>query len=207
MEHVQHVYELNALQHSESLFTEGQFMGHDILNLKGNVRAASVSAALPQPDHKLRNDHPFQKLVQPAKESELTGLCKKGTFGKPQKMPEGHRRIPVMFVNVAKDDDKGMFAKIKSRLTVMGNKMKGEVSQADAYSPVTHPMTYKIILILHLNDMQVDFDVCDVEQAFLSVRQERKLFVGHPKGYVITAIENNVITWRALRVGETQPDT
>ena len=68
-------------------------------------------------------------------------------------------------------------------------------------------MAYKIILILHLNDMEVDFYVYDVEQAFLSVRQERKLFVGHPKGYVIIAIENDVITWRALRLGEKQPDT
>ena len=78
-----------------------------------------------------------------------------------------------MFVNGAKDDDKGMFEKIKSRLTVMGNKMKGQVSEADAYSPVTHPMSYKIILILHLNDPKVDFDVYDVEQAFLSVGQEK----------------------------------
>ncbi len=42
----------------------------------------------------------------------------------------------------------------------------------------------KRLLILHVNDLKVDFDVYDVEQAFLSVSQERKLYVGHPKGYV-----------------------
>ena len=201
------VHELHALQESETLFAGGKFMGFKISDLKGNVRAASVNAALPQPDHRLRYDHPFQELVRPAKEKELTGLCEKGTFGKPQELPKGHKRIPVMFVNVAKDDDKGMFEKIKSRLTVMGNKMKDTVSQADAYSPVTHPMSYKIILILHLNDPDVIFDVYDVEQAFLSVCQERDLYVGHPKGYVFIVTPKGKISWRALAPGEKAPET
>ena len=85
--------------------------------------------------------------------------------------------------------------------------MKGQVSQADAYSPVTHPMSYKIILILHLNDPKVDFDVYDVEQAFLSVSQERKLYVGHPKGYVFIVDGQGRVSWRALAPREKPPKT
>ena len=201
------VYDLHALQASETHFEKGKFMGFAINDLIGNVRAAAVNAALPQPDHRLKYDHPFQELVKPAKEKELTGLCKKGTFGKPQQLPEGHKKIPVMFVNVAKDDDKGMFEKVKSRLTVMGNKMKNQVSQADAYSPVTHPMSYKIILILHLNDPDVVFDVYDVEQAFLSVSQERDLYVGHPKGYAFIVTRDGKVSWRELKPHEKTPTT
>ena len=85
--------------------------------------------------------------------------------------------------------------------------MKDTVSQADAYSPVTHPMSYKIILILHLNDPDVIFDVYDVEQAFLSVSQERDLYVGHPKGYVFIVTAKGKTSWRALAPGEKAPDT
>ena len=201
------IYEVHALQESKTLFVGNKFLDVEIGDLKGKVRAAAVNAALPQPDHMLTWDHPFQQLVKPAKEKELTGLCEKGTFGAPRELPFGHKKIPVMFVNVAKDDDKGMFDKVKSRLTVMGNKMKGQVSQADAYSPVTHPMSYKIILILHLNDPKVDFDVYDVEQAFLSVNQERKLYVGHPKGYVFVVDSQGTVSWRALAPREKPPKT
>ena len=188
-------------------FKTGKFLGFKISDLKGNVRAAAVNAALPQPDHKLRFDHPFQELVKPAKEKELTGLCEKGTFGKPLELPDGHKKIPVMFVNGAKDDDKGMYEKMKSRLTVMGNKMKGDVSQSDAYSPVTHPMSYKIMLILHLKDKDVIFDIYDVEQAFLSMKQKRELYCGHPKDYVFIALSNNRVGWRELKPFEKAPTT
>jgi hypothetical protein len=207
VERAQLVYALHAEVESKDHFVKGKFLGFKITDLVGNVRAAAVNSALPQPDHRLGWDHPFQELVKPAKEKELTGLCEKGTFGRPIELPKGHKRIPVMFVNGAKDDDKGMFEKIKSRLTVMGNKMKGQVSEADAYSPVTHPMSYKIILILHLNDPKVDFDVYDVEQAFLSVGQERELYVGHPKGYAIIVDRKGRVTWRELKPGELAPKT
>ncbi len=109
------VHNLHALQASQSLFAEGTFMGVEINNLKENVRAAAVNAALPQPDHLLRWDLPFQELVKPAK--ELTGLCEKGTFGTTRELPQGYKKISVMFVNLAKDDDKCMFEKISFACT------------------------------------------------------------------------------------------
>ncbi len=93
------VYELHV---SQSLFVEEKFMSFEFNNLKGNVRAAAMNAALPQPDHMLRWDHPFQEVVKPAKEKELTGLCEKSTFGAPRELPKWPKKIPFMFVNVAK---------------------------------------------------------------------------------------------------------
>ena len=109
------VYALHAVEVSKELFVKGKFLGFKISDLVGNVRAAAVNSALPQPDHRLGWDHPFQELVKPAKEKELTGLCEKGTFGEPIDLPNGHKRIPVMFVNGAKHDDKGMYEKMKSQ--------------------------------------------------------------------------------------------
>ncbi len=58
------VYEIHALQASQSLFVDERFMGFEISDLTGNVRAAAVNAALPQLDHMLRWDHSFQEVVK-----------------------------------------------------------------------------------------------------------------------------------------------
>ncbi len=77
------------------------------------------------------------------------------------------------------------------------------MSQADAYSPVTHPMSYEIILILNLKDLKVVFEsnLYDLEQGFLSVCQERERMVGHPKGYTIIVGQDGKVTWMELAPG------
>ena len=47
------VYALHAVEVSKELFVKGKFLGFKISDLVGNVRAAAVNSALPQPDHRL----------------------------------------------------------------------------------------------------------------------------------------------------------
>ena len=113
-----------------------------------------------------------------------------------------------MWVYLAKDseDGSGDFKKMKARLTVRGDLEKQDVDKADAYSPVSHPVTYKILIIVHLSDRKVKYYVFDVEQAFLSTQHKRTVFVGHPPGYKIIKA-NKGLAFKKLAKGELTPTT
>jgi len=135
-----------------------RFRGFLLNDLIGNVTALAVNDSLPKHWHQIQN-HILKPVVEDAEVHELQGLCALGTFGKVMICPEGHMRIPLMWVITAKPDElgKGMLATIKARLTVMGNRQNGAVNKAKTYSPVAHPVSYKVILVLHMGDDSVEF--------------------------------------------------
>ena len=108
----------------------------------------------------------------------------------------------------AKPDElgNGMLAIMKARLMVMGNRQKGIVNKAKTYSPVAHPVSYKVILVLHMGDDSVEFVVFDVEQAYLSTQQVREVYVGHPPGYKFVSGRKGTY-YVKLKPGERQPFT
>ena len=194
--------DINMMENTD----EGKFRGFDIHNLAGKVKARDINLSLPRHRHQIQH-HVLRPLCEDAEAKELQGLIEKGTFGDPQKLPSTHRRIPVMWVYLAKsaDDGSGDFAKMKARLTVRGDLEKKDVDKADAYSPVSHPIAYKILLIVHMNDKDVRFHVFDVEQAFLSTQHKRVVFVGHPPGYKIAKGPRGLYS-KKLKPGEASPN-
>lgn len=182
------------------------FRGFDIHNLVGKVKARDINLSLPRHRHQIQR-HVLQPLCEDAEANELYGLLEKGTFGDPEPLPPNHRRIPVMWVYLAKssDDGSGDFAKMKARLTVRGDLEKKDVDKADAYSPVSHPVTYKILIIAHMSDEDVQFHVFDVEQAFLSTQHKRVVYVGHPPGYKIVKGPFGLY-YKKLKLGEMAPE-
>ena len=185
---------------------KNKFRGFDIYDLVGNVKARDINLSLPRHRHQIQH-HVLRPLCEDAEAVELHGLLEKEAFGPPEKLPPRHRKIPVMWVYLAKDseeDGSGNFKKMKARLTVRGDLEKQDVDKADAYSPVSHPVTYKILLVTHMMDKDVQFFVFDVEQAFLSTQHKRVVFVGHPPGYKIVKGRKSLY-FKKMKMGEQIP--
>jgi hypothetical protein len=89
-------------------------------SLKLKVKASDVNASLPKLWHQTFS-HPLRSLCDDGEERELQDLIGIGTFGAPQEVPKGTKRIGMMWVLLAKGDASGFFTKMKGRLTVMGN--------------------------------------------------------------------------------------
>ena len=195
--------DINLLENSD----EKTFRGYEIHNLVGNVKARDINLSMPKHRHQIQH-HVLRPLCDDAEVAELHGLIEKGAFGDPQPLPKNYRKIPVMWVYLAKDSDDGSgdFKKMKARLTVRGDLEKQDVSQADAYSPVSHPVTYKILLVVHMGDKRVKYFVFDVEQAFLSTQHKRIVFVGHAPGYKVIRGRKGLY-YKKLKVGEHPPTT
>ena len=195
--------EINVLENEDKI----TFRGHDIKDLVGKVKARDINLSLPRHRHQIQH-HVLKPLCDDAEAVELRGLLEKKAFGRPQALPPKHRKIPVMWVYLAKDSDDGSgdFKKMKARLTVRGDLEKQDVTKADAYSPVSHPVTYKILIVAHMKDKRVRFFVFDVEQAFLSTQHKRLVYVGHPPGYKIIQTRGG-LRFKALQRGEMAPNT
>ena len=183
------------------------FRGVLIDDLIGNIKAADINNALPRHRHQIQH-HVLRPVCEGGEVDELTGLILRGTFSDPMDLPEGGIAIPLMWVYLAKanDDGSGLFARMRARLTVMGNRQKREVTKYEAYSPVAHPISFKILLIIHMGDPSVKIKVFDVGQAFLSSEQTRAVYVRHPPGYRLVAGSQSLYFLK-LAPGEKPPRT
>ena len=78
-------------------------------------------------------DHPLKPLCHQSMRKELDTLIDRGVFGQGRPPLDGEVVIGTMFVLKAKSDADGLLAKIKARLTVLGNQEKQDLL---SYSPV-----------------------------------------------------------------------
>ena len=175
-------------------------------NIIGKLKAADVNMDLPDHWHETFR-HPFRPHLEKAEVEEAQGLLAYGTFGPPVTLPKGQKRIPLKWVYRAKEDDEGFVEKFKARLAVMGNYMKDTVSKGDAYSPTPHPVSFRILIALHLGDKRVRFVKFDVGKAYLHAKMKRLTYVGHPPGYRVEVSPADVLLLFKLAKGEPAPTT
>ena len=69
-------------------------------------------------------DHPLKPLCHQSMRTEMGTLIGRGVFGQGRPALDGETVIGTMFVLKAKSDAEGLLAKIKARLTVLGNQDK-----------------------------------------------------------------------------------
>jgi len=94
--------------------------------------------------------HPLRAICEEAMDFEFNTLVRKGVFGKGRERCAGD--IGSMFVLKAKSDAEGLLAKVKARLTVLGNQEKKELL---SYSPVMLLTTIRMMISLHCADLEV----------------------------------------------------
>jgi hypothetical protein len=161
--------------------------------LIGKVLAEEVD--IPKYHFGLTN-HPLRGLCEQAMGVELDTLCRKGVFGEGRLPLDGEVVIGTMFVLKAKSDADGLLAKIKARLTVLGNQEKQDLL---SYSPVMLLTSLRLLLSLHAADLDVHFHSLDITAAFVSARAVRDITVklptrfnppGHKPGFVYPLLFN-----------------
>ena len=125
-------------------------------------------------------DHPLKPLCHQSMRKELDTLIDRGVFGQGRPPLDGEVVIGTMFVLKAKSDADGLLAKIKARLTVLGNQEKQDLL---SYSPVMLLTSMRLLLSLHAADLEVNFHALDITAAFVSARAVRDITVRLPKGF------------------------
>ena len=126
-------------------------------------------------------DHPLRKLILESMQLEFATLTRKGVFGQGTPSQPGDGSIGTMFVLKAKSNAEGRLAKIKARLTVLGNQ---EVNVLLTYSPVMLLTSMRLLISLHTADLQVTFWALDITAAFVSAKAVREIFVRLPAGFI-----------------------
>ena len=145
-------------------------------DLVGKVLADSID--LPKYHFGVK-DHPLGPLCQIAMNTEFGTLCKKNVFGEGREPRDTD--VGTMFILKAKSDAQGLLAKIKARLTVLGNQEKQELL---SYSPVMLLTTIRLMISMHCADLDVHFHTIDIVAAFVSAKATREIWVRLPKGFV-----------------------
>jgi hypothetical protein len=147
-------------------------------DLVGKVLADDLD--IPKYHFQIKN-HPLRQLIEQAMKAEFDALVRIGVFGQGKPKLAGDDSIGTMFVLKAKSDDNGMLAKIKARLTVLGNQ---EVNVLLTYSPVMMLTTMRLLISLHTADLEVTFWALDITAAFVSAKAVREIWVRLPAGFV-----------------------
>ena len=151
--------------------------------------------------------HPLRELIERANTKEWQDLYNADTLSEPMDLPDGFTVTPTKWVLRAKGDEKGIFTKLKSRLTLRGDLMKKPEEHKSnpfyGFSPVTQVTTMFALVTLHQHDPLVTFHQLDFEQAFLTAKMRRRVFIRPPRGYGEPGTENKVHeVYRALYGGD-----
>ena len=108
-----------------------------------------------------------------------------------------------MWVLLAKQDSNGWFSRMKGRLTVLGNQERDVVSKALAYAPVAAAICIRLVLAMHIHELdQIKLYHCDIQQAYLEAKHRRKIYVRHPPGFVIFVNKSCDLDFRRKAPGE-----
>lgn len=191
---------------ARSRFTREDMLSRLIYDASADV----VESDLPVHFHQTFR-HPLRPLIEMAERGELQGFCQLhdgGTvMGPPTHVPSSTNVIPLMWVYTCKGDDLGNFRRVKARLTMMGNREKNnELSKLEATAPVARPVSYRLLLAIHISVPGVRFMTMDVSQAYLSTAMRRQVYVQHPPGYIMSW-QDGRLHFRRLRKGEAAPTT
>ena len=169
--------ELSSLKNTEKARASVQ-------DLVGKVNADEVE--LPKRHHQKRG-HPLEQLIDDAEHIEFAQLLHTA-FGEPVKastLTHEQRRhvLSLMWVYRAKSDKNGCLSRVKARLTLRGDLDKRDISRMDAYAPVMHMATLRVMLAVGIQDKLCRFKQADVKSAYLTADMKRETWAKFPEGF------------------------
>ena len=137
---------------------------------------------------------------------ELQDCLNREVWGKPQKKPEDAKVIGLMWVYTVKATTEKKYARVRSRITLMGNQERSTLAALDAYAPVAQMVTGRLLLAMHLHDRNVQFRKLDVKNAYINEFMRRFVLCKVPPGYK-ASVKNGTLWLERLKPGEKQdPD-
>jgi len=109
--------------------------------------------------------------------------------------------IGLMWVYTVKSTDAGLFSRIRSRITLLGNQMRSHLDKLEAYAPVAQIVTLRILIVTHMHIPGIKFRGLDVSNAYINQKMKRKVYCKFPPGYHVWS-QANRLRFRRLEPGE-----
>jgi hypothetical protein len=134
---------------------------------------------LPQYMYQVRPSSPYYDLCMDACKTEWEGIKHAGAVSEPMECPPGAKSHMLNVILKCKSDSNGLATKVKARATLRGD-LEKDIPKMAAYAPVTHPVTLRIMLALHLHDKDVKFVQYDIRAAYLTAPMKRDAYVRVP---------------------------
>ena len=168
------------------------------------MRACDVSPVLPQHFHQTLHS-PLREECERGEMEELQDCLNREVWGRPEPRQESDIVIPLMWVYTVKEKN-GFYQRVRSRITLMGNRERNVLAKLDAYAPVAQMVTSRLLIAMHLHQRNVRFRKIDVKNAYINEDMRRLVRVRLPPGYTWYALPSGGWSLTRLEPGEKQPD-
>ena len=105
---------------------------------------------------------------------------------------------------IKREEETGLYKRVRSRLTLMGNQERNVLSKEDAYAPVAQMVTGRVLIAMHLHIEGILFRQLDVKNAYINEYMRRYVICRLPPGYTVE-VTADAWYFRRLRPGERAP--
>ena len=171
-----------------------------------DMRACDVAQVLPQHFHQTLHS-PLRDVCEQGEIQELQDCLNREVWGRPRPRTADDIVIPLMWVYaVKKQKDNSNCDRIRSRITLMGNRERNLLAKLDAYAPVAQMVTSRLLIALHLHQPEVRIRKIDVKNAYINEDMRRKVLTKLPPGYTWFTLPDGDWSLCRLEPGEKQPD-
>ena len=164
------------------------------------MEALTISPYLPRHYHQIHRS-PLRLACEHGQVKELQECLNREVFGKPVLRGKDWVVIGLMWVYTVKARDE-MYERVRSRITLMGNQEKTDLSPWQAYAPVAQVATGRIMVAMHLGSPGVRFRKIDVKNAYINENMRRTVYTKMPPGYSVYVSSDGTLQLRALKPGE-----
>jgi hypothetical protein len=130
----------------------------------------------------------------------------RGVWGNPVKIVPDMIVIGLMWVYVTKKSQPGgLFLRVRSRITLLGNQERDILPRIEAYAPVSQVITTRLFIAMHLHILGILFRKIDVKNAYINENMRRIVFTKCPPGYTFHFHTDGGWSFRRLKPGEKAP--
>ena len=166
------------------------------------LEAIDVSPFVPKHYHQAVAS-PLAHECERGQVKELQDCLNRGVWGNPVEVQPDWVVIGLMWVYAikAKCD---MYERVRSRITLLGNQEKVDLTTWQAYAPVSQIATSRLMIAIHLGMPGVKFRKIDVKNAYINENMRRRVRTKMPPGYQFYVDEQGELRFRRLRPGEKQ---
>ena len=171
--------------------------------------AADVAAILPRHYHQTLRS-PLRAACAEGELRELQDCLNRGVWAHPVKVTADKIIIGLMWVYAVKEqkdkDQSGLFDRVRSRITLMGNQERNHLPALEAYAPVAQMVTARVLLASHIHISDIILRKLDVKNAYINENMRRVVFCRLPPGYTWMELKGGWIL-RPLTAGEKADPT
>lgn len=119
-----------------------------------------------------------------AMEKEVKSLMAMDVFKPVHSIPTGARPMDTKWVYKKKYDAAGKYVKHKARLTARGFTQREGIEYDDTFSPVMQIKSLRMLCAI-VAALDLEFEIKDVETAFLHAKMDKLVFIQTPRGFNI----------------------